>query len=191
MELDTALARGIDREIRRRRDEARQDDPRSTFWTERDVARRMTDAGYPMHHPAVVLTRQGRRKVPAHEWLIFALVLSVPPVRLLDPSPGKTVDLAGESVTVDDLANWLHGIQPLDSVESKPLYYASAGRFRRPDASHFAATIRGLADHFDTAESAERRQELTEDIARAAVDQMRNARQVRKHVARRAQKGKG
>jgi hypothetical protein len=72
MELDRVLALGLDREIKSRRANALDIDPRSSYWTDRDVARRMTEAGHDIQRPAVIRARQGRRAITVQEWSIFA-----------------------------------------------------------------------------------------------------------------------
>lgn len=173
MHADMALARGISREIKRRREEARSEDPRSTFWTDRDVARRMTEACHPMAHPAVIRAREGRRTISAHEWLTFAHVLSVAPLSLLAPGNGEPVEVAGHTYPVDDVAAWLGGVRPLPSIENPGIYYATAGGMRTPEGSYFASTLRTLADHFDTSEEQTERREVLVHVAGAALDRIR------------------
>lgn len=171
MEIDKALARGIAREIRKRRETAQAEDARTGAWTDRDVARRMTKAGHPMQHPAVIRARGGTRTVSAQEWLTFALVLSVAPLSLLDP--GESVDVGGDPYRVEDVAAWLTGVRPLASVESPGLFYATAGGMRAPQGTHFAGVLRAYADHFDTTNDENERLGVLVDIARTALDQVR------------------
>lgn len=150
MDIDKALAAGLTREIEDARRRALGDDRRSTFWTDRDVARRMTEAGWPMAHPAVIRARKGQRTVSVAEWLTFAFVLSVPPLRLIQPGTRQTLNLAGRERSGEEFARWAHGHAPTRDLPEPGIYYASPG-LAEPTASHFAKTFRTLADQFDTA----------------------------------------
>ncbi len=110
----------------------------------------MSEAGWPIAHPAVIRARNGQRTVSVGEWLAFAFVLSVPPLRLIQPDAGQTVSVGGRERTADEVRRWAHGHAPLPDTLEPGIYYASPG-LAEPKASHFASTFRVLADQFDTA----------------------------------------
>lgn len=191
MKIDAALAHGLSLAINRTRDAAVHDDPQSRHWTDRDLARRMTEAGHPMAHPAVIRARQGERTISVEEWLIFAHVLSVAPLSLLDP--GQPVEIAGADHDPANVRDWVGGVRPLSSVESPAEFYATAGEGRAAaGASYFAGVLRGYADHFDTTTNLVERLQLLGQIARAALAQIDNDEHVKNYVEQRdgrAQKG--
>lgn len=142
-------------------------------WTDREVARRMTEAGHPMAHPAVIRARKGERTISVREWLTFAHVLSVAPLALLGPSDGEGVEVAGAIYSVDEVARWLGGQKPLSGVDNAGHYYATAGGMKAPSGSHFTSSLRALADHFDTSDNDNERRSLLVQVAAAAIDRMR------------------
>ena len=181
MQIDPALARGIGKTIAKRRATAAALDPRTTAWSDRDVARRMTDAGHPMQHSAVIRARKGQRTVSAQEWLTFSLVFSVTPLSLIDPEQ-ESVNLAGEAHERESFAAWFAGRRPLDSVEEPAQFYASAGATRGPIESHFAGVLRAYADHLETTTEPVERLQVLGDIARASLDQMRADERVQQYI---------
>jgi transcriptional regulator with XRE-family HTH domain len=46
-------------------------------WTQRDLAERMTDAGYPLHHSTIAKLEGGTRPTPITEAMVLARVLGV------------------------------------------------------------------------------------------------------------------
>jgi hypothetical protein len=183
MEGGRAFAEALDREVKRRRSEALANDPRSSFWTDRDIARRMTEAGHKMHHPAVILARQGKRAVTVEEWLTFAFVLSIPPHRLLEPDRA-TLTVGKKEHQSREVRDWLAGARPLAGTEEPPIFYGTLTKAGPRPSDYFAGVLRSFADQFDTAREVIERQELAEEIILAAVHCTRNDRQLRRASAR-------
>ncbi len=176
--IDKALAAGIDREIKARRRDAVASDRGSSHWTDRDVGRRMSEAGRPMDHPAVSRMRTGLRKVSTQEWLTVAFVLSVAPLTLID-TRAEPVSLGAMNHKSAEIRDWIAGLRPLDGVAEKGIYYATAGATGRPQSSVFSATLRALADQFDTAQGEVEMQEIAEQASIAGIDSMKARRKVR------------
>jgi hypothetical protein len=183
MEVARALALGLDREIKSRRADTLAVDPRSTSWTDRDVARRMTEAGHPIQHPGVIRARQGLRSVTVEEWLMFAYVLSLPPHKLLESDEPLNIGAAEHDNKA--MRDWLSGIRPLEGVD-RPIFYSTITAPGPSRRSVFAGQLRANAGQFDAATDSDERQEICEVVARAAVDEMRNVR-----ILARRQKGGG
>lgn len=175
MDADKVLADSLNREILAARCRALDRDSRSTEWTDRDVARRMTDAGRQMAHPAVIRARKGDRTVGVAEWLTFAYALSVPPLRLLDPGEGGGLHVGGPERSGEDVRQWVHGVRPLPDLHDKGLYYAGSGRLTHPQSSHLAGVLRAVADQFDTATTDRERTELAAFVAQQAITEIQSA----------------
>lgn len=181
MRIDAALAQGLKKAIAQRRATAQSVDPRTTFWSDRDVARRMTEAGHPMQHSAVIRARKGHRTVSAEEWLTFAHVLSVTPLSLIDRDE-RVVELAGVAHDRGAFAAWFAGRRPLDTVDEAAQFYGSAGTLENPVPDHFAGVLRGLADHLETTEDPIERLQLLSNIAFASLDQSRADKRVQRII---------
>lgn len=140
MNVDEALAKAVDEQVSQRRADALADDPRTQQWTNRDLARRLTAAGYPIAHPQVHRLRTGQRKISVTEWLHVALVLSIPPAALL-----RGVDDA------DTVADWIAGRRPLAGVDEPARFYAAPLTGSEASGSDFGRMLRRLADEYDSA----------------------------------------
>jgi len=140
MKVDEALAEAVDQHVSQWRADALAEDPRTQHWTNRDLARRLTAAGYPIAHPQVHRLRTGQRKVSVSEWLHIALVLSVPPAALL-----RGVDDA------DAVVDWIAGRRPLAAVDEPARFYAAPLTGSEASGTDFGRMLRRLADEYDLA----------------------------------------
>jgi hypothetical protein len=180
MELDRAIATGLDREIKQRRADALATDPRSSYWTDRDVARRMTEAGHRIQHPAVIRARQGLRAITVQEWLTFAYVLSLPPHKLLESD--EPLNIGGLEHDNTAVRDWLAGRRPLEGVD-RAVFYSTLTAAGLGTRSVFAGQLREKAAQFDTATDSDERWEIADSVAGAALAQART-----EHALQRAQR---
>lgn len=150
MDIDgKILAANVNRHIAARRaDSAAR---KGTEWTERDVAKRLTEAGNPLSHPAVIRMRKGQRTVSVGEWLHVALVLSVPPLDLLVPEGGDKLTIGKCAESPERVREWITGDAPLTTVPNPDAYRTAAGGRTPQRESHFSAVLRSLADQYDAA----------------------------------------
>jgi hypothetical protein len=188
MKVDGALAAGLDREIKQRRADALAADPRSSYWTDRDVARRMTEAGHRIQHPAVIRARQGDRAITVEEWLTFAYVLSLPPHKLLESDEPLSIGAADDTPLQHDnkaVRDWLAGIRPLEGVD-RAIFYSTITAAGPAKRSVFAGQLRAKANQFDTATDSDERWDIADTVAAAALGQARTER-----ALQRAQRERG
>lgn len=167
---DKALAAAIDAQIDARRTNALTDDDSTNDWTNRDVARRLTAVGHPIAHSQVHRLRKGLRRITVGEWLAVALVLSVPPLALLRDKSALTI---GEDHDPGEVHDWITGRRPLDSVADKGHFHGFPMRVSEETASHFARTLRHLADQYDDTERGLARVEITNSVILSAVTAQR------------------
>ncbi|MFI1948579.1 helix-turn-helix domain-containing protein [Streptomyces virginiae] len=89
-------------------------------WSTRDLAERLTAAGYDFNNAGVSRWENGTRRVTVTELMVLATVFNVPPIALLLPmpdDPNELVELPGGSVPAADAWQWAMGEIPLGPVQ--------------------------------------------------------------------------
>ncbi len=171
MNIDEAVARGIDGEIQARREQAlKSKGSTRSHWSDRDVARRLDEVGYPLAHTSISRMRNGQRRISVNEWIHVALALSVPPLELLGD---EQLTIGGRVVSADRVRAYASGDQALNSVPDLERYAQSAGRPVREGRSHLTQILRNMADQLDLAGSPEEELELLDAALQTVVGAVR------------------
>ena len=145
-------------------------------WSERQLAKEMTEVGVPLTGDKVSKIERGRRRVTVEEFLAFAYVLDVPLSRLMSPREGELqVRAGGIALDRSEIGNWMVWGPPWSELARNSTHALRLAR-------RIATTVQILDEERDPDEREKSRRELL-----AAITDLRKTLRIRPGVLRRRQ----